>query len=125
MSILEDSAMRELEVEIAHAAIRSVLITWGTGWFYMSVEQREAELALAIMQYCSGDCTPRGLDKWGELKKLGITAYDCMSILRICKDWSVTDRYDHHLVKYANDDPGWDMDPIPYLKRYVRQVFGG
>lgn len=125
MSTLSDKEMRELEVELAHAAIRSVLITWGTGWMYLSHQQREGELALAIMQYASGHSCPRGLEKWGELKDLDITAYDCMTILRICKGWSISDDYGHQLVKYANDDPGWNMDPIPYLKKYVRMIFGG
>ena len=125
MSHLPDLKMRELEVDLAHAAIRSVLVTWGTGWMYLSIEQREAELALAIMQYASGHSTPRGLEKWGELKELNITAYDCMTILHICKDRSQTGDYGHKLVKYANDDPEWGMDPIPYLKKYVRQIFGG
>ena len=125
MSKLSDKEMRELEVKLANVAVRSVLITWGTGWFYLSTEQREGELALAIMQYASGASTPHGLDEWGDLRKYGITAWDCMTILHICKDRSVVGDYGYHLVKYADATPGWDMDPIPYLKKYVRQIFGG
>ena len=82
--------MRELECDLAKLAITSVLLEWGMGWFNMSKEQREAALLHDITMYASGYSTNDRLKKWGSLKKLDITAYDCLSVLLICRSWPST-----------------------------------
>jgi hypothetical protein len=125
MSTLKDEEMRELECELAKVAIRSVLLEWGMGWFNMSKEQRETALLHDITMYASGHSSIDDLRKWGELKELNITAYECMSVLLICRSWSIDGSYGHHLVKYAEETPGWDIDTIPLLKKYAKHVYGG
>jgi hypothetical protein len=122
MSTLKDEEMRELECDLAKLAITSVLLEWGMGWFNLSKEQREAALLHDIVMYASGYSTYKLLKKWGSLKKLDITAYDCLSVLLICRSWSVTGTYGHHLVGYAETTPEWEFDPVPRLQRYVRRM---
>ena len=124
MSTLKDAEMRELECDLAKMAIRNVLLTWHMGWFNLSKGQREAELLSAITQYASGHLSNDLLSKWGKLRELNITAYECMSVLLICRSWSIDGTYGQSLVKYAEEDPEWNLDPIPYLKRFVRHSYG-
>ena len=89
---MTNKQMRELEVQLAHAAITGVLVTWGIGWLHMSVEQRRGALALAILEYASG-YSILSKCKWGNIKELNITAETCQEVLRICKGWSTRGDY--------------------------------
>jgi len=105
--------------DVARQVIRSALLIWGVGWLSLTPAQRRAELALAAVEIYSGFCQFRGKE-WKRFAKQSWTARDCMEVIRICRDWSRDGSYGRNLISMSAEDPKWESDPIPALKRYTR-----
>lgn len=110
--------------DVARYAIRNALLKWDVGWLNLRPEQRRAELALEAVELLSGYCQPRGKE-WRKLRKQPWSAHDCLDVVETCKFWSMDGTYGESMIDMAFEDPEWEHDPIPELKRRVRRLYFG
>jgi len=113
--------------DIAKQAIRSAFLSWGLAWTKIDPETRRAYLAVAIVDYMSGQCCP--YDKgWEGVKDMPWTAKDVREALSACEAWSETGgdgrKFGVRLIRMAALDPKDPDDPIPKLEAYFRRIYG-